>query len=287
MKAVYKAELRSYFTSMTGYVFIAFMMLFIGLYVIILNLSGNYPFLGISLASLGFIFMIAVPVLTMRSLAEERKNKTDQLLLTSPVPVRAIVIGKYLAMVTVFGIVCLICCLIPVLLSHYGSTVVINDYACILAFFFLGSAYLAIGLFISSLTESQVIAVLVTFGILLILTFIKDIATMIPGTNIASALGFAILAVILSLLVYSFVKNWVITGIAFVIMELIVWVLYLVKPIIFKGTIPMLLSAISLNGKFENFVYEIFDLSAILFYVSVAFIFLFLSVQSIQKRRWS
>ena len=109
MKAIYKRELKSYFQSMIGYAFVAFLMLFMGIYFTAYNLNAGYPYFAYVLSSTLFIFMIAVPVLTMRSFAEERKSKTDQLLLTAPVSVTGIVLGKFLAMITVF--------LIPVLLS--------------------------------------------------------------------------------------------------------------------------------------------------------------------------
>ena len=102
MTAIYKRELRSYLTSMIGYIFIFFILLLTGIYFSAYQLSAAYPKFEYTLSALTFVFLISVPILTMRILAEERKQKTDQLLLTSPVSVEKIVMGKYLALVTVF-----------------------------------------------------------------------------------------------------------------------------------------------------------------------------------------
>ena len=102
MRAIYKRELRSYLTSMTGYIFMAVLLAVAGLYYTANCLVGGYPVFGVILSSIYFVLLIVVPVLTMRSMAEEKKQKTDQLLLTAPVSIWQIVAGKYLAMLTVF-----------------------------------------------------------------------------------------------------------------------------------------------------------------------------------------
>lgn len=163
MTAVYKRELRSYLTSMIGYIFIFFVLLLTGIYFSAYQLSAAYPKFEYTLSALTFVFLISVPILTMRVLAEERKQKTDQLLLTAPVSVEKIVMGKYLALVTVFAIPMVIICLYPLLMTKFGTVSLGMAYTAILGFFLLGCANLAIGVFISSLTESQVIAAVLTF----------------------------------------------------------------------------------------------------------------------------
>ncbi len=169
MAAVYRRELKSYFQSMTGYVFIAFMVLFIGIYFMAYNMMSGYPYFSYTLSGMVTIIMIGIPVLTMRSFADDRKTKTDQLLLTSPVSVGKIVLGKYLSMVTVFAVPVVLSCLCPLIIKMNGTAHLKADYAAILAFFLLGCVYIAIGMFISSLTESQIIAAVGTFGIILLL----------------------------------------------------------------------------------------------------------------------
>ena len=113
MRAIYKRELKSYFCSMTGYVFIAFMTMFMGIYFMVYNMINGYPYFSYTLNSILMILMIAVPILTMRSMSDEHRARTDQLLLTSPVSVWGIVMGKFLSMVTILAVPMAIACLCP------------------------------------------------------------------------------------------------------------------------------------------------------------------------------
>ena len=117
MTAIYKRELKSYFQSMTGYVLIAFLVIFTGIYFMAYNLNSGYPYFSYVLMNINYVLIIIIPMLTMRSFAEERKNKTDQLLLAAPVKLFDIVMGKYLAMVTVFAVPCLIFCIFPIIIK--------------------------------------------------------------------------------------------------------------------------------------------------------------------------
>ena len=162
MLAIYKREVRSYFNSMIGCVFAAFLTIIGGVYFMVYNLYSGYPFFAYSLVGVIFMLLISVPVLSMKSFAEDRKNKTDQLLLTSPVSLVEIVLGKYLAMVTVFAIPCIIYCIFPLIIKLQGTAHFLVDYSSILAFFLLGCVFIAIGMFLSSLTESPVIAAIST-----------------------------------------------------------------------------------------------------------------------------
>ena len=171
MTAIYKRELKSYFQSMTGYVLIAFLVIFTGIYFMAYNLNSGYPYFSYVLMNINYVLIIIIPMLTMRSFAEERKNKTDQLLLAAPVKLFDIVMGKYLAMVTVFAVPCLIFCIFPIIIKSFGTAYLKVDYLSILMFFLLGCVYLAIGMFLSSLTESQIIAAVITFGVLLLISY--------------------------------------------------------------------------------------------------------------------
>ena len=102
MAAIYKKEVRSYFTSMIGCVFVAFALVIIGLYFFANNLYGGYPYFGYSLSATIVVFLILIPILTMKSVADDRRQKTDQMLLTAPVSTWKIIASKYLAMLTVF-----------------------------------------------------------------------------------------------------------------------------------------------------------------------------------------
>ena len=179
MKAIYKKEVKSYLTSMIGYVFIFFILLLEGIYFTAYNLQNAYPLFGTTLSAVTFIFLILVPVLTMKTIAEERKQKTDQLLLTAPVSVSEIVLGKFLAVATVYAIPVLIICLYPMIMGKYGTVSYAMAYTAVLGFALLGFAQIAVGVFWSSVTENPVIAAVVTFIVLFVCYMITGIGSLI------------------------------------------------------------------------------------------------------------
>ena len=148
MLAVYKKELRSYLTSMIGYVFIAFILLLLGIYFTAYNLQYASPDFGSTLNAVTFLFLIITPVLTMRILSEEKKNKTDQLLLTAPVPVWKIVFGKYLSMISIYLIPVVIAGCYPFIMGRYGTVSYTTTYTAVFGFYLLGCAQIAVGLFL-------------------------------------------------------------------------------------------------------------------------------------------
>ena len=166
MVAIFKRELRSYFHTVVGWLFLAAVLALYGLYFFAYNLRSGYPYISYSLSAIAFIMLIAVPVLTMRSFAEERHSKTDQLMLTSPVTLGKVVAGKYLAMVAIFTIAMAIVALTPLILSIYGTVPMGESYVAILGFWLYGGACIAVGMLMSVLTESQVIAAVLSFAAL-------------------------------------------------------------------------------------------------------------------------
>ena len=229
MTAVYKRELRSYLTSMIGYIFIFFVLLLTGIYFSAYQLSAAYPKFEYTLSALTFVFLISVPILTMRVLAEERKQKTDQLLLTAPVSVEKIVMGKYLALVTVFAIPMVIICLYPLLMTKFGTVSLGMAYTAILGFFLLGCANLAIGVFISSLTESQVIAAVLTFVFLFAFYMMNGISSFFSEGALSTCITFGLLVLAASIIIYTMIKNFMISAVVCVAGEAVLAVLYLVK----------------------------------------------------------
>lgn len=287
MLAIYKKELRGYLTSMIGYVFMAFILLIVGIYFTAYNLTSAYPEFGITLSGITFVFLVITPVLTMRILAEEKKQKTDQLLLTSPLPVWKIVAGKYLGLITIYTLPMLVICTYPVIMGKYGTVSYAMAYTAVLGFFLLGCANIAIGVFISSLTESQVIAAVLTFAALFVCYVITGIESFFAQTAMASFGAFLFLAVVLCMAIYHMTQDSLITGIIGVISLGGVVVTYIVKSSLFEGAIQKLLNVFNITEHFSNFVGGIFDVTGIVYMASVIFIFLFLTIQSIQKRRWS
>lgn len=287
MLAVYKKELRSYLTSMVGYVFIAFVLLILGIYFTAYNLQFASPDFGATLSSVTFLFLIITPILTMRILAEEKKNRTDQLLLTAPVPVWKVVLGKYLSMVTIYAIPIIISAFYPMIMGKYGVISYPMAYVAVIGFFFLGCAQIAVGLFLSSVTESQVIAAVLTFGILFCSYMMDGIESFFSDTAVSSMVAFLILAVVLGIVVYQLTKNIIFSSCVGGVLVIGVADVYFIKPTIFTGLIQKFLNLFAIANHFDNFVGGIFDVTGIIYMLSVVCIFVFLTVQCIQKRRWS
>ncbi|MBQ4531055.1 MAG: Gldg family protein [Lachnospiraceae bacterium] len=183
MRAIYKRELKAYFNSVIGWLFCAASLFFLSLYFVSYNLMSGYPYIAYALSSATFIFLISIPILTMRILAEERKQKIDQLILTAPVSVGKIVLGKYLAMATVFMVSVVIVCFYPLIMKAFGDISLLESYVSILGYTLYGLAGIAIGLFISAITESQVIAAVLTFLSLFVTYMMSGITGMISSTG--------------------------------------------------------------------------------------------------------
>ncbi len=287
MISIFKREFRSFFYNMTGPVFLAAVMVFMGIYFNAYNIVQGYPYFAVVLSGVSIILLLVVPVLTMRSFAEEKHSKTDQMLLTSPLSVVQIVLGKYFSMVAVFAISMLIACFGPVVMMFYGGGAVLADYAAIFAFLLLGSAYIAIGMFVSSLTESQVIAAVGTFCILLVLQLAEGIASIIPDSSITSYICFFVLIVVIAALFYLMVRNIYAAGGAGAAALIALTVFYFADKNAFNGAFPDMISNLSLVNRFDTIVSQTFDLSVIVYYLTISALFVFFTVQSVQKRRWS
>lgn len=287
MTAVYKRELRSYFTSMVGYVFIAILIFFVGIYFMAYNLFGGYPSFGYVLLSCTIIFMVAVPILTMRSMAEDRRNKTDQLLLTSPVSITGVVLGKYFAMLTVLLLPCLVFCFCPLIILANGSATLASDYASILMFFLMGSVCVAVGLLVSSLTESQVIAAIGTFGAVLLLLLWKSLMSFIPSSAWASLVGMLLIALLLGVVLNALTGNYLLSTIIAALAMAAEFVVFLARRSLFEDLLPNVLGKFSITDAFSTFAdYQLFDFSGLILYLSLDFLLVFITVQLIQRRRY-
>lgn len=192
MRAIYKRELKSYFYSFTGWLFVAVNLFVMGLYFIVYNMLMGYPTIAYVLQSIVFTFIVTIPILTMRTLSEERKNKTDQLILTAPVSVGKIVLGKFLALATVLFVPTAFMGILPLFLMQGGAFQLGVSYASVLGFFLYGCLALAVGLFLSSLTESVVIAAVLSFGALFLGYIMPGISNLLTTTGtspVTAAIG--------------------------------------------------------------------------------------------------
>lgn len=287
MLAIYKKELRGYFTSIMGYIVIAFLMVIVGLYFMGTNLTGGSTVFGYTLGSLSFILIIVVPLLTMRTLSEEQKQKTDQLLLSAPIKISSVVVGKFLAVATLFSIPVLVSCTMPLVLTKYGSISLKGSYAAILAFWLLGLVMIAVGMVISSLTDNQVIAAVLGFGVNVLIFLMGSISSMVSQSSFSSLMGITVIILIVALLLYLFVRNLWIAAIPAMIAEIVLVIMYFVKSTILEGALAAVVSSISFYSRFSDFIYGAFDLTSVLYYVSFIGFFLYLTIQIIEKRRWN
>ena len=230
MGAIYKKELKSYFTSMIGCVFLAIMLIIISIYFFVVNMLNMYAEMSTTLNAITFVIVLIMPIITMRTLAEENKQKTDQLLFTAPVSIVKIILGKYLALITLYGIGMAVICTYPIIMNMYGDAQIAQSYSSILGFFLMGAAYLAIGLFISSLTESQVIAGVISFIVMIFTYLMTNIAGLLPTGHLSQVVCLAVIVVIISCIAYIMMHNLVVTAAICIVGEAFVAIMYFVRP---------------------------------------------------------
>ncbi len=287
MRAIYKKELKSYFSGMVGAIFVGFVLLIAGIFTVVYNLQGRYPYFEYVLTGISFIYLLVVPILTMRSVAEEKHSRTDKLLYSLPVTVTSVVMAKYFAMLTVLAIPCAVMAFYPLILCAFGTVQLSSAYATLLAFYLLGAALISIGLFISSTTESQVIAAVVSLGVLVLINFMSGIANLIPTSASASLVGFILIAVIVGIVTHTMIKNVAVSLGTSAVLICATFIVYFVNSSVFEGAIPNLFSALAIFDRLSSFQNGMFDLTAIAFYISISALFVYLTVQSMEKKRWS
>ena len=288
MFAIIKKELKQYFYSMVGFVFLAFFLAIVGLYTWAGNLSQGIGNFEMTLGNMTFIFVILIPILTMRIVAEEKKQKTDQLLYTSPISLTKVILGKYIAVMILFTIAILVIALYPLLIHMYGQDVRLYlAYSSLIGFYLLGAANIAVGLFISSLTESQVIAAVVSFIVLLLSNMLTSIASMLPTDALSQALILTVAWIVVCVIAYNMMKNITVTAILAVIGEVVVWGIYIAKSAVYENLLSKVADAFAITSRYSDFELGILKYDAIVYYISVSFLFVFLTVQIIKKKRFN
>lgn len=286
MIAVFRREVGSYFRGVLGYLLAAFLLVFAGIYCMAYNLSGYYANFEYVLSGIGFIYLIAVPIISMRTVAEEKRQKTDQLLYSLPIRLSDVVVGKYLAMLVVLALPCLIMATYPLILSQFGTVSFTTAYGALTAFFLLGACLLSIGLFISSMTESQVAAAVITLVTMLLLYFMTSLASFISTDASASLSALTVLALVFAVVVYLLTKNPIVAVLVAGAGAFGLQMWYRADSTAFSGLFGKMLESISVFDRFNTFVDGVFDLTAVVYYLSIIGVFLFLTVQSMEKRRW-
>lgn len=287
MTAIFKHELHGYIHSWSTYLFCAFLLLFVGVGAMLYNIESavaNFEYV-LQLVAIGLT--VIIPVLTMRSFAEEKRQKTDRLLYSLPLTTWQIVAGKYATMLTVYFAPLAVTAIYPLIFSQYGEVYLLTAYGSLLAFFLMGAALIAAGMFISSLTDSQGFAAGISIALFLFNYYSVTLAESISASAFGAALGVGILALVLGAVVYKLTRSITIGyGVGMLILIAAI-VTMLADASALVRLLPRAMEALSLFGRFDAFVNGVFDMTSVVFYLSVVAFFLVLTVQSLEKRRYN
>lgn len=287
MLSILKKELRTYFSTVTGYGFLGFFVLITGYFFVSQNIVAANANYNDALAGSMIMFLILVPVLTMRLFAEETRQKTDQLLFSAPVKVIDIVLGKFLAATILFLMGMVITFMFPFMLSRLGDIDWGMTLVGLFGYFMMGACLISVGILISALTDNQIVAAAATFAVVFLLLMMDNISSSAPITVVASLVFVIAVILAISLIIYSGTKNWAVSGIFVIVGLVITGVLYIFKPNLFDGIIVSSLGWFSVLNRFENFYMGIVSISDVVYYITFAVAFLYITVNVIEKRRWS
>jgi ABC-2 type transport system permease protein len=286
MFAILKRELKTYFQNPTGYIFMGLFLLIAGIFFatqILLPKSARFaPFLS----SIAFVFLLVVPILTMRLMTDEKRMNTDQLLLTAPLKIGDIVLGKFLAAAAFFGITLLITVIYPIIIELHGSLDTWETVGAYIGFLLLGCSFISVGLFVSATTENQVTAGIITFGALLLVWIMDFLKSAVPTDEIAGIIFAAVIVLAAVVWMYFSTKHILLSigvGLAGGVVILLV---FLLKEDFFVGFIGEVLGWLSPVDRYQDFSMGILKLDSIVYYLSFSAFFLFLTVRLIDKKRW-
>lgn len=287
MAAIFKRETRAYYTGMIGYVTAAVSLFFLGLYFTNRNLMSASPDFASVLYTTTMILLFLLPAISMRSFAEDRRNKTDQLLLTSPVSIPAIVLGKFLAECVVFAAPLAVAAVMPLILTAFGGVSLLSAYSALFVYLLLGAACLAIGTWISALTKNQILAYLATFGVLLVCYLMNGIQTMFTSGGMLALVTFLAIVLIAAVLTGVLCKSLTAACAVFCGGSVVLIVVFVIRPTWLLAAFDGALAALELFAPFNGVVGGMFSLTAVVYYLSIIGLFLFLTGQAIERRRWA
>lgn len=287
MLAVYKRELRAYMNNVYGWLFMAIFLLFTGYMMFQNNLYDGMPEFELTLSASQYALLLLIPILCMRSMAEDRHNKTDMFYLSLPMKTSSVVLGKYFAMLTVYAIPCAVLCVYPLVLGAFGPVNYLVAYLSILLYLILGAALIAVCQFLSSLTDNLVIAAVLGVLAVAVLLFAPFLSYVIPMTAIASFIGFVVLALLLAGIAFLATHNLNVTAITGAVAVVPLSVVYILSRSSFEGLFPSLLRFISPFAHFATFCqFGTFSVQSLILLLSYPVLFVFLTVQSADKKRW-
>lgn len=296
MFAVYKREIKAYVNNVYGFLFAAVLLLVLGVMVFLYNLNAALADISFALVQGGyseFVLMLMIPVLCMRIMAEDKHRKTDLLYLSLPLRTGAVVMGKYLALLTVFTAPMLIVSLYPIVLHWFGDVNFASSYATIFTYYLLGAALLAMCMFLSSLTNHVAVAGVLGVAACVVLYFLPLLVELLPYTPVVSLIGLGILSILLIVISWFSSRRLTVTAVTAAATVLPLGVLFVLDSFVFKwgafeGLLPTVISYASPFRQFETTATSsTFDLFGVSIILSFAAFFVFLTVQSADKRRWA
>ncbi len=287
MSAVYKKELRSYFNNFLGYLFVGVMLLIFGFFTVSYNLMYRYTVFEYVYGSSLFIYLITIPILTMRMMAEERRQRTDQLLYSLPLKMSSIVLGKYFAALTVLGIPCAITGIYPLIYSFFGDMNFRVVYASLICFFLLGAALIAVCMFISSLTENQIIAAIISFVVLFLVNYASNLTNLSSNSPLVSVIMLAVAIILICIVTVLITGNKILAELIGVVLMIAAIAVAVFKSEWIESFTTAFFNKLALFDAFVDVVYGSFSIGVVVLYLSVAFLFNFFTVQALEKRRWA
>ena len=287
MTAVFRHEMRLMWNGLTAYVYGAFFLVAVAIYMMYYNLTAGYANFEYAMAGAAFALIIIIPIITMRIIAEEKKQKTDQLLYSLPVSTTGIVAGKYLAALATAAIPLVIVCAYPVILSKFGEVYLPTSFGTIFGFLLLAGALMSMGVFVSSITESQAMAAGICFAVMIFNYYMVTLAEYVATSATGSLVAIIIIEAVLALIIRHMTGNTAMAAIIGGVAILATAVACLINSSWFEGLLPSILESISVYERFYVFVNGIFDYTGVIYFISVIVFFLFLTVQSMEKRRYN
>ena len=286
MFAVYTREIKSFFNNFTGYITIAFFLIFAGIFVTVNNFFVGSSAIESSYSNTVLVYLFAIPILTMKTMSEEKRAGTHILLRSLPIKTTDYILGKYFAVITMLFIPTAIIFSYTLILSFYGSVNLISAFFGTLALYLCGCALAGVGMFISSLTSSMVSSAISCFGAMLLIYFMPALTMLLPASALGSMIAFTILILLLGVLVYKLSASLTFALGFTAVSELILLGAYFIRSEWLEGAVRKLFSTLSVTSRVEIFTSTaILDLSAILYFITLTFIFVFFTVQSAEKSR--
>ena len=265
MKAVCKHELRNYFHSLTAYVFGAFLLAFVGFGAMLYNLQAAVSNFEYVLDFGSLVLVVIVPILTMRVVAEERRQKTDQLLYSLPITTFQVIVGKYLALLVIYLIPLAVISIYPLIFSQFGDVYLPTSYGSIFAFFLMGAALIAVGVFLSSLTDDQGLAAGIGIAVILFNYYSVRLSEYVSSTAAGTAVALLVLILAVGAVVRYLTKNEDLAFAVCLVLLAAASILYFVDSAAYEGLLPDLMKALSLFERFTVFVNGVFDLPGLVY----------------------